>query len=203
MTTNLARIVWVAACAAAIVATSGCSSPAGLAVQMVGQAVDSVETEKLGKELLGQPVSAADAKLGQPADVFAEVDGPRKWRVYPVSLDVMNNQRYVVELADDRIAGIFKAKRDPTGIDVARKMLLDQKVEGKSPSECETALEMGSPLLTVRSETTGMMNQLYDARLIKGMGSPKYCRLRFDENQRCNEVAIIDVGASAGDEPPA
>ena len=71
------------------------------------------------------------------------------------------------------------------------------------PAECEQALKMGRPLLTARSETTGATVQLYDARMIKGIGSPKYCRLRFDANQRCNEVQIIDVSASAGEKPPA
>lgn len=191
------------ACGAILMAATGCHSPAGMAVQLVGKAVDSVEAQKLGDELIGQPAAAANDKLGQPLDVLKEVDGSMKWYVYPVQFDVMDNQRYVVEVSEGRIVGIFKAKRDATGIDLARRMLLDQKVEGKSPEECEAALEMGRPLLTVRSETTGEMNQLYDARTIKGIGSPKYCRLRFDASRRCAEVHIIDINASAGEAPPA
>jgi hypothetical protein len=203
MMTNKRRTYFAAGCAAAILVAAGCNSPVGMAVQLVGKAVDAGEAKKLGDELIGKPSAAADFKFGQPIDVLAQVEGPQKWRVYPVSADVLGNQRYVVAVSGSAIAGVSKVKRDATGIDLAHKMLLDKKVQGKSPSECETALGMGRPLLTVRSETNGMTSQLYDARTFKGIGSPKYCRLRFDANQRCDEVQIIDVNASAGQEPPA
>jgi hypothetical protein len=182
----------------------GCNSPTGMAVQLVGKAVDSVETQKLGDELIGQPPTAADAKFGQPNDVFAEVGGSRKWRIYPAgTMDVIGNQRYVAEVKRDLISGISKVKLDPSGMDLARKYMFDQKVEGKSPKECEAALDLGPPLLTARSETTGHLAQLYDARIIKEIGSPKYCRLKFDANHRCIEVHLVDVAASDGNEPPA
>jgi hypothetical protein len=200
---NMRRTSFAAACAAVIVVAAGCSSPAGMAVQLVGKAVDATETKKLGDELIGRPPAEADAKFGRPIEVLVQVGGPQQWRVYPVPMDVLDNQRYVVEVSGSAIAGIFKAKRDATGLDLAHKMLLDEKTKGKSPSECETALGMGRPLLTVRSETTGMTSRLYDARTFKGIGSPKYCRLRFDANQRCDEVHILDVNASAGEKPPA
>ena len=203
MLMNMRRTYFAGGCAAAILVAGGCNSPAGMAVQLVGKAIDAGEAKKLGDELIGKPPAAADAKFGQPIDVLAQVGGPQKWRVYPVSADLLGNQRYVVEVSGSAIVGISKVKRDATGIDIAHKMLLDEKVQGKSPSECETALGMGRPLLTARSETTGMTSQLYDARTIKGFGSPKYCRLRFDANQKCDEVQIIDVNASAGEEPPA
>ena len=203
MMINVKGTYFAAACAAAILVAAGCNSPAGMAVQLVGKAVDAGEAKKLGDELIGKPPADADAKFGQPIDVLAQVGGPQRWRVYPVALDVMDNQRYVVEVSGSSIAGVSKVKRDATGIDIAHKMLLDQKTKGKSPAECEAALGMGPPLLTVRSETNGMTSQLYDARTFKGIGSPKYCRLRFDANQRCDEVQIIDVNASAGEKPPA
>ncbi|HKQ50321.1 MAG TPA: hypothetical protein VJZ71_19770 [Phycisphaerae bacterium] len=191
-------------CAGLVALAAGCNSPAGMAVQLVGKAVDSVETQKYGDELEGQPPSAADAKFGQPNDVFAEVGGSRKWRVYPGgATDVLGNERYVVEISRERIVGVTKEKLDSSGIDLARKLLLDQKAEGKSPQECEAALGLGRPLLTVRSETTNTLAQLYDARMIEGIGSPKYCRLKFDPQERCNEVDLVDVAASAGSAPPA
>jgi len=204
MTKKMGRVYCAAVCAAAILVSTGCNSPTGMAVQLVGKAVDSIEAKKMGDELIGQPPSAADAKLGQPNDVFALAGGSRKWRVYPGgTMDVLGNQRYVVEVNHNAIAGISKVKLDSSGIDLARKLLFDQKVEGKSPKECEAALDLGPPLLTVRSEMTGMMAQLYDARMVKGIGGPKYCRLKFDANERCNEVQLVDVAASAGSEPPA
>ena len=203
MMMNMRRTCFAAAYAAAILVAAGCNSPAGMAVQLVGKAIDSEETKKLGEELIGKPPADADAKFGQPVDVLAQVGGPQKWRVYPVSADVWGDQRYVVEVSGGAIAGIFKANRDATGTNLAHQMFLDQKMKGKSLSECETALGMGRPLLTVRSETNGAMSQLYDARTIRGFGSPKYCRLRFDASQHCEEVKIVDVKASAGEKPPA
>jgi len=179
----------------------GCNSPVGLAVQMVGKAVDDVDTKNLGDELIGKSPKDADAKLGHPLNVLAQVGGSQKWRVYMVAGDVLGNQRYVVQISNGAISGVSKAKIDATGIDLARKMLLDQKVTGKTPKECEAALNMGSPLLTVRSETTGNLNQLYDARVIGGVGSPKYARLRFDATEHCDEVLLVDVSASAGKTP--
>ncbi|HVP10644.1 MAG TPA: hypothetical protein VMV94_05580 [Phycisphaerae bacterium] len=201
MVTSNRNTYLVAGCAVAILIAAGCNSPAGMAVHLVGKAVDTGETKKLGDELIGRPPAAADAKFGQPIEVLTQVGGGQKWRIYPVKLDVLDNQRYVVEVSGNAVVGIFKAKRDATGIDLARKTLLDEKTKGKSPAECGTALGMGAPLLTVRSETNGTTSQLYDARTIK-IGSPKYCRLRFDASQRCDEVQIIDVNASAGEKPP-
>ena len=203
MTKSIDKLGLTAMCAAVMVIATGCHSPVGMAVQVVGKAVDDVETKKIGDELIGKQPSAADAKFGQPVNVLAQVGGTQKWRVYPGgSLDVIGNQRYVVQVSNGRISGISKVKIDGTGIELARKMLYDQKVTGKSPKECEAALNMGPPLLTVRSETTGMMNQLYDARMIQGLGSPKYCRLHFDPNQHCDEVQLVDVNASSGAAPP-
>lgn len=186
----------------AIVGGAGCHSPVGMAVQLVGKAVDSVETKQLGDELIGKPASAADSRLGEPMDVLSEVGGPRIWRVYSVPSDIAGNERYVVEVSGESVASVAKVKRDATGIDLARKMLLDQKLDGKTPVECEAALGMGRPLLTVRSRTAGTISQLYDARPLRGIGSPKYCRLQYDVGEHCIEVHMIDVGASSGGEPP-
>ncbi|MBI5762836.1 MAG: hypothetical protein HZA51_04840 [Planctomycetes bacterium] len=171
---------------------------------MVGKAVDAVEAKKLDDELIGRSPAAADAKFGQPNDVFAQVGGPRKWRVYPGGMmDVMGNQRYVLEVNRNSIAGVATVKLDASGIDLARKYMFDQKVSGKTPKECEAALDLGPPRLTARSEISGNMAQIFDARMGKEIGSPKYCRLKFDASGRYIEIALIDVEASAGDKPPA
>lgn len=188
-------------CAAIWSLASGCNSPAGMAVQLVGKAVDSVEAQTLGDELVGQPVAAATAKLGQPIDTWREVRGSRAWWTYPVEMDVLANQRYVVGVSRDRITSVSKVKLDGSGIEMARKLALDQKVKGKSPEECEAALGMGRPLVTARSDVSGMICQLYDAKVIKDVGSPQYCRVRFDANGRCDEVALADVSASTSADP--
>jgi len=180
---------------------AGCNSPAGMAMQLVGKAVDAAETQKLGDELIGKGPSAADEKFGQPLDTWRQVGGLSEWRVYPVSMDVLGNLRCVVQVSGRRIVAVSKVKIDGSGIELARKLLYDQKVQGKSPRECETALDLGSPLVTARSEKTGQMCQLYDAKMVPGIGSPQYCRLFFDSSQRCTEAALMDVSASTKDDP--
>lgn len=179
----------------------GCHSPAGMAIQLVGKAVDCAETMELEKELVGRRVDAADAKLGTPKDVWRQVGGPNEWRVYPAPLDVVGNQRCVVQVARRKIVSVTKVQFDGSGVELARKLMYDQKVRGKTPRECESALNMGPPVVTARSEMTGLLAQLYDAKMVPGVGSPQYCRLRFDANERCSEIAVADVKASSSSDP--
>src|SRR5712671_5131788 len=111
----------------------GCNSPAGMAVQLVGKAVDAAETQKLGDELTGKGPAAADEKLGQPSDTWRQVGGSSEWRVYPASMDPLGNQRVVVLMNGRRIVAVSKVKIDGSGIELARKLMYDQKVQGKSP----------------------------------------------------------------------
>jgi hypothetical protein len=186
-----------------LAATVGCVTGAKIAVQVVGKVVDDAEAKKLGDELIRRDAAAADARLGPPLDVWRNTGDAREWRVYPVSLDLRGNDRYVVQMSDGKVVGVAKVAIDDSGMDIARNLLLDQKVTGKTPAECETALAMGPPLVTARSEKTGHMAQLYDAKLVQGVGSPKYCRLLFDASGRCNECKLVDVSASAGQAPPS
>ncbi len=201
MVAKSGRVSLLTACVVAAVGALGCNSPAGMAVQLVGKAVDSVETDQLGKELIGQSAAAADDKLGPPLDRWHEVNGPRQWRVYPVSMDMLGNERCVVEVARGEIVAVTRAKIDATGVDLARKLMYMEKVQGKSPRECESALGMGRPLVTARSRKTGQVAQLYDAKMVEGVGSPQYLRLMFDADERCSEAALVDVGASTKSDP--
>jgi len=143
-----------------------------------------VDAQQLGDELIGKPMASASAKLGQPIYTWREVRGARAWWTYPVAMDVLGNQRYVIEESRGGIAGITKVKIDATGVEMARKLALNEKVRGKSPRECEAALGMGRPLVTARSDVTGKICQLCDARIIKDVGGSQYCRVRFDARQR-------------------
>jgi len=201
MTTSVERFFIGAICGIGMLAAAGCNSPVGMAVQVVGKVMDDEQAKKLGNELLGQRGAAVDAKLGQPLDVWNETRGSREWRVYPVSGDLMGNQRYVAQLANGKVVGISKVYIDKTGVDMARNLMLDQKVMGKTPSECEAALGMGPPLVTARGEKNGMMAQLYNAQMVQGVGSPQYCRLLFDAGGHCTECKLVDVGGSVGRSP--
>lgn len=199
VTRNVLR--FVGPLALAMVGAAGCNSPAGIAVQLVGKAIDDVEAKSLGNELIGQPSAAADARLGTPMDTWREVRGQRTFRVYGVSTDVLGIQRMVVLVNRGRISSVTKAAVDSSGIDLARKMMYAQQVTGKSPAECEAALKLGPPLVTAISDKTGVMAQLYDAETIPGLTGPHYCRLRFDSSQRCTDAALIAVSASTAKDP--
>jgi len=197
----MTQIVGLVLCAILVGSAVGCNSPAGIAMQVVGKAVDDVETTELGEQLRGQSAAAADKQFGTLIDSWSEVNGPRQWRVYPVEMDVMGNQRNVVQLSDGEIVAVTKVKIDATGVDLARKLMLDEKVKGKSPQGCEAALGMGPPLVTARSNMSKLLAQLYDAKTLPGIGSPQYCRLKFNSSDLCTEAALVDVSASTVDNP--
>ncbi len=201
MTMSVKRFCIGLGCGVAMLAAVGCNSPAGMAVQVVGKVMDDEQAKKMGDELLGKGASSVDAKLGQPVDVWQETRGPREWRVYSVPNDLLGNERYVAQLTSGKVVGIAKVYIDKTGLDLARKLMLDQKVVGKTPSECEAALGMGPPLVTARGEKNGMTAQLYNAQMVQGVGSMQYCRLLFDSSGHCTECKLIDLGGSVGQAP--
>lgn len=201
MFTSVQRICIGAICGIGIIAAAGCNSPVGMAVQVVGKVMDDQQAKKLGNELLGKGASSVDASLGQPLDVWRETRGAREWRVYSVGGDILGNERYVAQLTNGKVAGIAKVYIDKTGLDMARKLMLDQKVTGKTPRECEEALGMGPPLVTAKNEKSGMMAQLYNAQMVQGVGSMQYCRLLFDSSGHCTECKLIDLGGSVGQTP--
>jgi hypothetical protein len=166
-------------------------------MHVVGTVVDDTETAKLGDRLIGQPPSAADVELGQRIDVLQDTSSARQWITYPVKLDVLKTHRYVVEIAGDRIVAVEMVAREGSKLDLPMKLVYEEKAKGKTPRECEAALGMGAPLITVRSTATGELGQLYDASMIEGLTSKRYCVLRFDAAGRCKSLDFAEVKASA------
>jgi hypothetical protein len=188
-------------CLALTAFASGCNpvtSAAKIGFHVVGKVVDDVEADKLGEQLMGKNAAQADATLGQPVDVYADVNGSRQWRVYPVPMDVLNNQRYVVEVANDRIVLIQKVKMDSGQVDIPLALVYNEKLKGKSPSECEAELKMGAPIMILRSQNNRQLCQLYDARLIRELPKPHYCIVHYDSADHCDKVRFAEVAATAG-----
>ncbi len=190
-----------AACALSIlvVFAAGCNpvkTGVKLGVRLVGEVVEDVDVKQRGDSLVGRPVSAADEAFGQPLDVFKDVRGERRWRTYPVKLDVLGRQHYVVEALNDKIASVSKAEKSSRKVDIPRGLILKEMVKGKGPQECEAKLEFGGPLLVVRSQNTRRLVQLYDAGMITDLGTPHYCIVRYDDNDRCDDLEFVAVGAS-------
>lgn len=174
---------------------------AKLGVRLVGEVIEDEDVKQRGQELVGRPVSAADETFGTPIDEFQEVRSDRRWRAYPVKLDVLGHQRYVTEVRGGKIVSVSKADRSGRKIDIPRALILKEKLEGKSPRECEARLDFGAPLLEARSDKTRRLLQLYDASMVTDLGKPHYCLVRFDENDRCDDLEFIAVEASTRENP--
>jgi hypothetical protein len=180
--------------------SGGCSSPVKTAIKMgvrvVGKVVTEEETRKQGERLFGRSPSAADGEFGSPVEVWADVGSSRQWRVYRSKLDVLDKNRTVVEVSDGAIVGIEKVESNAQKTDIPQKLIYLAKARGKTPEETETALELGPPLLTVRSQMTNELAQLYDARIIKALDRTHNCLVRYDEKDRCTDVDLIEVEAA-------
>jgi len=196
------RIAW--AMPLILASAAGCnpiSTGAKLGVRLVGDVIEDADVKQRGEALVGRPVSAADEMFGQTIDVFKDVHSDRRWRTYPVKLDVLGHQRYVVEVLSNKVVSVSKSEKSSRKVDIPRALILKEKVKGKSPQECEAKLELGKPLLAARSENTKRLVQLYDASMITDLGTPHYCIVRFDENDRCDDLEFMAVGASTKKEP--
>jgi hypothetical protein len=80
-------------------------------------------------------------------------------------------------------------------------MRLKDKVRGKSPVKCEAELDFGRPLLAVRSKTTGQLAQWYNATGRLDIGRTVYCVLRYDKDDQCEDLDLVDVAASTKARP--
>lgn len=179
---------------------AGCS-PTNVAVKVgmyvAGKVVNDAEAQKLSEKLIGQPPSAADAELGERNDTFSEVGGSRTWISYPVKLDLLKQNQYFVEVSGGRITRIEKMEGSSGEIDLARSTFNKARVQGKSPAECQQILEAGAPELSVRSQKTGNLMQFYNGKFIAEIGDKKYIILKFDKDQKCEKLQIVEVAATA------
>ncbi len=182
--------------------SSGCITAVEIGVNLVGKAVDTADVKKRQKELLGAKLVAADEMFGKRLDTLRDIDSDRSWVVYPVEGDLMGNDRYVVEVAAERIVALSRTEKnsDPKR-DLLRVLIIERQIKGKPAKECAAELDMGDPLLAVRSDATGLLSQIYDARHFKEFGSPDYCILRFDDQELCKGVEFLGIGASTKKEP--
>jgi hypothetical protein len=178
----------------------GCSAtPIGLAMHVAGEAVNDVDEQQRSQELVGQPMSVADAKLGAPADVLSDTRSTRVWRLYNVPMDPMKTSRYVLEVNGDTVVAVEKVQQYSDPVEYAATLaVLEPTAMGKSPAECEANLKMGPSLLTVRSQVSGQLIQLYDARLVKELQSPHYCVLRFGAANTCERINLVKAYTATG-----
>ncbi len=190
--------------AATGVFSTGCVTAVSVGVTLVGKAVDAADVKEHEKVLLGRELAAADERLGDRLDTLRDLSSDQSWVIYPVPAkqDPLGKDRYVVEVAAAKIVAFSRTEKnsDPKR-DIPRALFLRSKVRGKPPAQCASLLDMGALLLAVRSDATGLLSQIYDARHFKQLGSPDYCILRFDEQELCKDVEFLGIGASTKKEP--
>ncbi len=188
--------------AATGVFSTGCVTAVSIGVTLVGKAVDAADVKEHEKVLIGADLVRADERLGDRLDTLRDLDSDQAWVIYPVKADLLGKDRYVVEVAAERIVAFSRTEKnsDPKR-DIPRALFLRSKVRGKPPAECATLLDMGDPLLAVRSDATGTLSQIYVARHFKQLSSPDYCILRFDDAGPCKDVEFLGIGASTKKAP--
>jgi hypothetical protein len=194
------RLLVIAGAAVAILITSAGCSPVGAVVQVgmyaTQKIIDDADTKKLAQELIGRSPGAADERLGQRVDTFQDVNSSRQWISYPVKLDPLHMQRYLVEEINNRIVRIEKVHQETSEVDIARALYYEAIVKGKPPREVEQKLKAGPPELTVRSTTTGQWVQLYNGKLIADIGDQKWIVVRYGADGLCSSLRLVAVGAT-------
>lgn len=181
----------------------GCATAVSVGIKLVGQVVDDEDVKKKAEQLIGQPPSVADEMIGERIDTLHDVNGSRQWIIYPVKYDVLNKNRYMIEVENDRITAVTKAKKYASKLDLPRALIYKAKTKGKPPEAVEEALELGKPLASARSENTGQLVQCYDAAVIEieGISKPHYCIVHYDASGLCESLDLVEAGASTKDKP--
>lgn len=178
-----------------VVLLSGCAggTPYGLIAKMTGHLVDKAAAHSLEKKLLGKPTAAATEELGAPVEILDEVPAGRSWYLYKAKVDILDDERYMLEVQNDKIVRVSKITTGgATTLDLPRALLIKDKVRGKTPAEAEAALDQGRPILTLVNRQTDETLQLYDARIVE-LGKRYYCRLHFSPAAICTDVDFITV----------
>ncbi len=187
-----------------LISSAGCNpvkTGVKVGVRLFGEVIEDDDVRRRGEELVGRPITVVDEMFGTPIDAFKDEHSERRWQTYPVKLDLLGHQRYVVEVVGGKVVSVSKAEPSGRKVDIPRALILEGKVKGKTPQECTAKLEFGSPLLAARSENTRRLVQIYDAGMITDLGTPHYCVVRFDEHDLCDDLEFVAVRASTKKDP--
>lgn len=182
----------------------GCRAhPVSLATLIAGDAINDADVKDRRSKLMGQDEAAADEMFGQRLETL--IDAEREDVViifYPGKNDLFKKSQYVVELDGGKIVMFAKIKQDIDGVeDLIHDANLEKKLAGKTPEQCSTDGELGEPLRTFRSKEKGQLLRIYDIRHWSDFMGARYCVLRFDSNDRCEDVTLMGVSATTKKDP--
>ena len=195
-------LVSVVVLAAAL--AGGCRAhPGSLVTMIAGDAVDDVDVKDRRDKLMGKGEAAADVMFGSRVETLVDVDRPDVSLIfYPVAIDPLKTSRYIVELEGGVIVVFTKSKQNIDGVeDLIHDASLEKKLRGKTPAQCGKDGKLGEPLRTLRSVEKKQLLRVYDVRHWSDFMGARYCALRFDTDDRCQEVTLIGVSASTKHDP--
>lgn len=182
------------------ITATGCSpysTIAKIGMKVVGDAVNDADVSQKSQQLLGQPVAAADAALGQRIRTLEELRTGRRMIMYPVKDDFLNTYRWAVETQNDKIVALSKLQNNPDGgKDIAEKLVLKEIVGGKTPQQIQSHEWFKNLVLTLRDTSSGNILRVYDTSVIPSFMGAKYCVLEFGGSDTCQSVRIVGVPAS-------
>ena len=178
--------------------TTGCySTAAKIGVKVVGNAVHEVDVSEKEKRLVGQPADRADAEFGQPLRAFDDTRSKREVMIYPVKGDALAKFRWVVEVENSRIVALAKAQNDSDGSnDIIRKLLLKDKVIGKTPQAIEAQDRFKKLTLVLRGRATKNLVRVYDISGMTDVLGARYCVLEFNASDLCENIRLVGVQAA-------
>ena len=182
----------------------GCRAhPGSLATLIVGNAINDADVKDRRSKLLGKDETAADDMFGTRLETLVDVERPGVSIIfYPVKLDLFKKSRYVVELENDVIVVLAKTKQNIDGIeDLIHDANLERKLIGKTPAQCSQEEDLGQPLRTLRSREKNQILRIYDIGHWSDFLGARYCLLRFDAGDRCEDVTLMGVSASTKKDP--
>jgi len=184
--------------------TGGCRAhPVSLATLIAGDAINDADVKDRRSKLMGKEETAADSMFGPRLETLVDVERPGVSIIfYPVKIDPLQTSRYVLELEDGVIVVFAKTKQNIDGIeDLIHDARLGKKLIGKTPTQCSQDGDLGAPLRTLRSREKGQLLRVYDIRHWTDFMGARYCVLRFDGSDRCQDVTLMGVSASTKKDP--
>lgn len=87
------------------------------------------------------------------------------------------------------------------GVAVVKKLMLRDKLVGKTAAEIGRDEKYRSPLFMLRQRATGNLVRVYDVSKFTDRLGARYCVMRFDAADRCESVPIPGVAASKKQNP--
>jgi len=97
---------------------------------------------------------------------------------------------------------LSKGQKDSGGPEcIVKQAYLKKKLVGKTADELQSERGFKKLELTLRSRTTGNLVRVYNTTGLTDFLGAKYCVVRFDASDQCEDIRFIGVPASTKKDP--